>query len=155
MTPSRTGFDPSSTSQLGTRPFSRHIQASSCQSFKNSVLFPAWEARSRVLSYCALVASSPDPDDPEAAIREAEVERNRAKVVEARLDPYASRFIPREPRTERLASIVKQEQDIDNIVRSRTWGVVSERCGGFPKDWETSFEEWQKSSKPPSSGWKS
>ncbi|KAK0621715.1 caffeine-induced death protein 2 [Bombardia bombarda] len=144
VTPARAGFDPSSTSQRGARPLSRQIDPRSCQDFKNRVLFPSWQARSHVLSYCALVATSPDPDDPEAALREAEKESNRERVVNERLDPYSGRFFPKEARTEHLASIVRMEQGVENIVRTRTWGIVRERCGEPATTWEQALAGWRK-----------
>ncbi|KAK4152061.1 hypothetical protein C8A00DRAFT_44835 [Chaetomidium leptoderma] len=108
-TPARAGFDPASTSRLGPRPLSHQIDAAACSTFKHKVLFPTWQVRSDVLSYCSLVATSPDPDDPERALREAEHEKDRERVVDERLDPYSARFFPREARTEYLASILRQE----------------------------------------------
>lgn len=95
------------------------------------------------MSYCALVATSPDPDDPEAAVREAELERNRERVVDERLDPYSARYFPREPRTTQLALLLRQEQGVESIVRSRTWGLVRERCGDPADDWEKAIAEWR------------
>lgn len=142
--PSRIGFDPSSTSLRGARPPSRQIDPASSRNFKDKVLFPAWQTRSHVLSYCALVATSPDPDDPEAAIRESENERNRERVVDERLDPYSGRYFPREPRTEQLASTIRMEQGIENIVRTRTWDIVKERCGESAATWKEALSEWRK-----------
>ncbi|KAK1759151.1 caffeine-induced death protein 2-domain-containing protein [Echria macrotheca] len=144
VTPSKAGFDPSSTSQLKSRPFSHQIDARACQSFKEKVLFPTWEERSRVLTYCTAVATSPDPDDPEAALRQAELEKNKERVVDERLDPYSARFFPSEPRTERLASIIRLEQGVENIVRSRTWSIVNQRCGGTTEDWEKAIAQWRR-----------
>lgn len=122
----------------------RHIDASACYAFKDQVLFPSWQARSDVLSYCALVATSPDPADPEAAVRAAERERDRERVVDERLDPYSARVVPREPRTARLALLVRQEQGVENIVRARTWGVVRERCGDAVEDWQAALAAWRR-----------
>ncbi|KAK4215294.1 caffeine-induced death protein 2 [Rhypophila decipiens] len=144
VVPSRVGFDPSSTSLRGARPPSRQIDSTSCQSFQDKVLFPAWQTRSHVLSYCALVATSPDPDDPEAAIRESENEKNRERVVDERLDPYSARYFPREPRTEQLASAIRMEQGIENIVRRRTWDIVKGRCGESAVTWEEALADWRK-----------
>lgn len=143
-TPAARGFDPTSTSQRTSRPQTRgQIGPSACQNFKDKALFPAWQARSDVLSYCALVATSPDPDDPEAAVREAELERNRERVVNERLDPYSARYFPREPRTTQLALLLRQEQGVESIVRSRTWGLVRERCGDPADDWEKAIADWR------------
>jgi hypothetical protein len=143
LTPATSGFDPSSTS---TRtPRSRRIPAASCQNFKDKVLFPSWQVRSDVLNYCASVATSPDPDDPEAVLRQAESMRNKERVVDERLDPYSARFFPTEARTERLAAIVRQERGVESIVRARSWGLVNERCGDEWRDWEVALNEWRSS----------
>ncbi|RAL65081.1 hypothetical protein DID88_001188 [Monilinia fructigena] len=93
VTPSTEGFDPSSTSSLFPRPLhSKQISATACQTFKDSVLFSSWQARSDVLNYCASVATSPDPDDPDLLQRQVESTRDRERVVDERLDPYSARF---------------------------------------------------------------
>jgi hypothetical protein len=147
-TPARSGFDPTSTSRVGPRPLSHQIDAAACNAFKEQVLFPSWQVRSDVLSYCSLVATSPDPDDPERALREAENERNREKVVDERLDPYSARFFPREARTEHLANVLRLEMGVENIVRSRTWDIVRQRCGDstFP-EWQQALADWRRSSR--------
>ncbi|EXL57364.1 hypothetical protein FOCG_04586 [Fusarium oxysporum f. sp. radicis-lycopersici 26381] len=145
VTPSRSGFDPSSTSQRVPRPTSKQIDRQSCLDFKERVLFPSWETRTEVLNYCALVAASPDPDDPDRTIRELEKEQDRDRTVDERLDPYSGRFFPREARTERLASLVRQERGVEGIVRHRTWEVVQQRCGGDPfESWEDTIIKWRK-----------
>ncbi|KAI0110234.1 putative caffeine-induced death protein Cid2 [Daldinia grandis] len=143
ITPSQLGFDPSSTSVRAPRASSRPIDPRACQEFKDKVLFPSWQARSDVLTYCAYVATSPDPDDPEVALREAETERSRERVVDERLDPYSGRYFPREPRTEMLANLLRQERSVENIVRSRTWGLVRERCGDSFQDAEQALNSWR------------
>ncbi|KID99477.1 hypothetical protein MAJ_04639, partial [Metarhizium majus ARSEF 297] len=134
VTPSHAGFDPSSTSQRTPASGSRPIGSEACKSFKTAVLFPAWQARTEVLNYCALIAASPDPDDPEATLRDTEEQKNRERVVDERLDPYSSRFFLREPRTRILASLVRQERGVEEIIRNRTWSVVQERCNYSPHD---------------------
>jgi hypothetical protein len=137
--PSNAGFDPHSTSQRAPAPASgsRSVSTEACQSFKNGILFPAWQARTEVLEYCALIAVSPDPNDPEATLRDIETQKDRERVVDERLDPYSARFFPREARTQALANIVRQERDVERIVRNRTWSVVQERCNS-PR-----HETWQ------------
>jgi hypothetical protein len=137
VTPSRDGFDPSSTSQRAHASGSRYISPQACQSFKTKVLFPSWQARTEVLKYCALVAAGPDPDDPEATLRDAEMQKDHERVVDERLDPYSGRFSPREARTQVLASLVRQERGIEEIVRNRSWAVLQERCSSSP------HETWQ------------
>lgn len=144
VTPAKQGFDPSSTSYRTPRPRSKQIDPESCAGFKDKVLFPAWQARSDVLSYCALVATSPDPEDPEVAVREAELEKNRERVVDERLDPYSARFFPREPRTTQLATLLRQERGVESIVRARSWGIVKERCGESFEEWEDALHSWRR-----------
>lgn len=97
-----------------------------------------------MLSYCALVATSPDPDDPAAAVRSAELEKDRERVVNERLDPYSGRFYHTEPRTMQLATLLRQEQGVEAIVRTRTWGVVQDRCGATGEDWQAALAKWRK-----------
>jgi len=127
------------------------IEPQACASFKDKILFPTWQVRTEVLNYCAMVATSPDPDDPDTALREAESEKDRQRIVDERLDPYSGRFFPKEPRTEMLASLVRQERTVENIVRMRTWGIVQERCGESPSSWDAAFEAWSKNKSRPSS----
>ncbi|KAH6970797.1 caffeine-induced death protein 2 [Ilyonectria sp. MPI-CAGE-AT-0026] len=148
VTPSRSGFDPSSTSQRAARPTSRRIDGQACFDFKDKVLFPSWQTRTEVLNYCALVAASPDPDDPSRTLRELESQKDRERVVDERLDPYSGRFFPREARTERLASLVRQERGVESIVRHRTWAVINERCGDSADTWEDAVKIWNKYKDP-------
>lgn len=148
LTPSSAGFDPSSTSQrLRRPPHHRQIDPRACRSFRDEVLFPSWQARAEVLRYCAAVATSPDPDDPGLAAREAALARDRARVVDERLDPYSARSSAAsgEARTAVLASVVRQEEGVENIIRARTWSLVRERCGGeTDEDWRVALDGWRK-----------
>ncbi|KAG9232916.1 caffeine-induced death protein 2 [Amylocarpus encephaloides] len=142
--PSTTGFDPSSTGVRNPRgPNPRRIDSIPCQNFKAKVLFPSWQVRSDVLNYCASVATSPDPDDPELIAREVEGQRYKKRIVDERLDPYSARFFPKEPRTEMLASVIRQEIGVESIIRASSWGLVVERCGGESGDWEKALGAWK------------
>lgn len=93
---------------------------------------------------------SPDPDDPDLVARQLENEKDKQRVIDDRLDPYSSRFYPRESRTEQLASVIRMEQTVEKIIRARTWDVVESRCGdGAARgaDWEKAFEEWKTAEK--------
>ncbi|TKA53380.1 hypothetical protein B0A49_10647 [Cryomyces minteri] len=116
LTPASTGFDPTSTSTRQPRPLGkRQIDPSTCATFKDAVLFPSWQVRSDVLAYCASVATSPDPDDPDVILREVESARARERVVDERLDPYSGRYFPREARTEMLAALIRNERSVESI----------------------------------------
>lgn len=144
MTPSRTRFDPSSTAERQTLPLGkRPIDPASCQNFKNNVLFQSWQTRSDVLNYCAGVATSPDPEDPDLVLRQVESARDRERVVNERLDPYSARYFPREARTESLANVVRNERVVESIIRSRTWALVGERCGDVGMGWEDALNRWR------------
>lgn len=152
VTPARAGFDPTSTSQRTPRAFPRQIDAQACQNFKDQALFPTWHARAEVLHYCGVVAASSDPDDPEALLRQIEDAKDKERVVDERLDPYSGRFFPREPRTEKLAMLIRQEKGVENIVRTRTWDMVKQRCGESVDTWEEALEGWRQRAPVPKVG---
>lgn len=144
LTPARLGFDPSSTEERQTDyPAKGQIDLSRCQTFKDEVLFPSWQTRSDVLNYCAGVATSPDPDDPDLLLRQEESARDRERLVDERLDPYSARFFPKEPRTESLALLIRNERGVESIIRARTWGLVAERCGGASERWDDALNKWR------------
>ena len=142
LTPSREGFDPES---ISTRQITRSKREStdpkSCQKFKNNVLFQSWQSRSDILNYCTGVAL--DPEDPDLLLKVVESTKERERLVDERLDPYSGRFFLREARTESLASLIRNERSVENIVRTRTWGLVSERCGESGTTWEEALNKWR------------
>jgi hypothetical protein len=147
LTPSRSTWNPSSTQsrEISLPPAAkRAIAPERCKQFKEEVLFPSWQIRSDVLNYCAGVATSPDPDDPESVLRQVETARARERVVDERLDPYSARFFPREARTEELADLVRRERSVEDIVRRRSWGLVKERCAGSEGECDKAFDEWRR-----------
>jgi len=99
--------------------------------------------RTDVLNYCAVVATSPDPDDPDAVLRQIETASARDRVVDERLDPYSGRYFPREARTESLANLIRNERSVESIIRSRTWALIGERCGNHGESFEAAFEKWR------------
>ncbi|KAL8929957.1 MAG: hypothetical protein Q9208_001101 [Pyrenodesmia sp. 3 TL-2023] len=142
ITPARAGFDPSSTAERQTQTSRRRpIDSEACQSFKDNVLFQSWQTRSDVLNYCAGVAVN--PGDPDLIAREAESAKDRERVVNERLDPYSGRFFPREARTESLANLIRNERGVEGIIRSRSWGLVTERCGDTGIGWEEALNKWR------------
>ncbi|KAF2639834.1 caffeine-induced death protein-like protein Cid2 [Massarina eburnea CBS 473.64] len=145
LTPSSLPFDPHSTStrQLAHPGASRQIPATQCDQFKQRVLFPSWAVRSDVLDYCASVATSPDPDDPDSIVRQIEDEKVRERVVDERLDPYSGSYFPREARTESLAMLMRNERAVEKIIRFRTWSAIGERCANSYSA-EQAFDTWRR-----------
>ena len=149
LTPAREPFDPTKVSSQPRNPPSsrRRVPISKCQTFADRVLFPSWQVRADVLTYCASVATSSDPDDPDVLLREVENARARERVVDERLDPYSARWSPREARTEMLAGLVRNERSVEKIVRARSWEVVKERCEDDGRlgslGAEEALEEWR------------
>ncbi|KAI5808707.1 putative caffeine-induced death protein Cid2 [Peziza echinospora] len=145
-TPSRDGFSPSSTTQRNIN-LKRTLPTAVCQSFTSNILFPSWQSRSDVINYCASVATSDDPNDPDSLSRLAESEAYREKVIDERLDPYSGRWFPKESRSEILAGVLRNERMVEDIIRDRTWRIVGERCGGLEdlggQDWRDALEKWR------------
>jgi len=142
MTPSRKPWDPASTAERQIRPVERQpTDPQACISFKDDFLFQSWQTRSDILNYCARVAL--DPCDPDLVLKEVESAKERERVVNERLDPYSGRFFPREARTEMLANLIRNERSVEGIIRSRTWSLVSERCGDSGLGWEEAFNRWR------------
>ena len=98
------------------------------------------------MSYCAAVATSPDPDDPNLESISMENEMQSHRKIDERLDPYSGRFFPKEPRAEVLAGVLRNENAIEGIVRERVWRVLGERCEGFAdgRPWQDSMERWER-----------
>jgi hypothetical protein len=145
-TPSKPAFDPTTTSTPYPIAPTRHLPAQTCRAFTEQILLPSWQSRSDVLNYCAAVATSDDPDDPDSIIRLVEGMVDKERVVDERLDPYSGRFFPRESRTEVLARVVRNERMVENIVRERTWRIVKEKCGEFGalgEDWRGVLNAWR------------
>ena len=44
-----------------------------------------------------------------------------------------------------LASLLRQERGVENIVRTRTWEMVQQRCAGsvVGEKWEDAMEAWR------------
>lgn len=97
-----------------------------------------------MLNYCAGVATSPDPDDPDHMLRETEDARARERIVDERLDPYSGRYFPRDTRTESLAGLVRNERMVETIIRSRTWNLVGERCENETADSDKALDDWRR-----------
>lgn len=151
VTPSREGFDPSSTSQRALRPSQRLTNPSSCNNFKDNVLFPSWKARTEILNYCESVATSSDSEKSKETAPD-ELPFPKAEVSKAplydRSDPYMKRSLPRETEMDMLANLVRNERTVEKIIRATTWRLVAERCGssvrGEDVDSEAALKDWQR-----------
>lgn len=110
------------------------------------MLFPSWQSRSDVLNYCASVATSPDPEDPESVLRQVEDTRARERIIDERLDPYSGRYFPREARTQELAALIRSERMIEDIVRRRSWTVVQTRSLDTGGEYTQALDQWRKGS---------
>ncbi|EPS36699.1 hypothetical protein H072_9705 [Dactylellina haptotyla CBS 200.50] len=139
-------FDPSTTSTR--QPSHRLIPTSTLHTFLTASLYPSWSRRTEVLTYCAIVATSPDPNDPDAEAISKANEADKQRIVNERLDPYSGRYFPRETRAEVLAGVVRNERGVEEIVRERTWEVIKGRSldGMSGMTWKQAYEEWKKSS---------
>ena len=154
MTPSRAGFDPSSTAHRTSFTPSSSGSASSsyssstpsqpaCRAFRDELLFPAWQARDDVIRYCTGVADEAVAKDAQeasataaaaAALAAANGTLDSSKPppeVTERVDPYIKRkqFSLVEPQAELLASLMRNEKGVETIVRARSWDVLQSRCG--------------------------
>ena len=94
-----------------------------------------------MLNYCAGVALN--PDDPDLILSRVESAKDRERIVNERLDPYSGQIFPREPRTEILANVIRNERGVEAIIRARSWGLVIERCGDTAAGWEEALNRWR------------
>ncbi|KXT02724.1 hypothetical protein AC578_5414 [Pseudocercospora eumusae] len=144
-TPGSTPFDPATTAERQPRPIGRRqLPQQACQTFKDKILFPSWQTRSDVLNYCAGVATSPEPDDPDHLLCESEDARARERLVDERLDPYSARYLPRDTRAESLAGLIRNERMVENIIRATTWSLIGERCENETQDSGQALNEWRR-----------
>ncbi|KAI9732458.1 MAG: hypothetical protein M1818_007496 [Claussenomyces sp. TS43310] len=141
LTPSRTPFDPGSTSVRAAPRRRDAISPESCSAFKAQVLFPNWKARGQVLAYCTSVAAAPEPREEVPGADELD---ESLHVMDNRADPYSTRPVIRESRVSRLADVCRMEGVVEDIVRTRTWGVIKARCGDADERWEDALAKWQR-----------
>jgi hypothetical protein len=70
--------------------------------------------------------------------------RARERLVNERLDPYSGRYFARSLRTEALASLIRNERMVEQIIRERTWRIVGERCeDGDISEADKAVDEWR------------
>lgn len=72
----------------------------------------------------------------------------KEQIVDERTDPYSARSYDyvRESESEMLKQILRNEEFVEKIVRSRTWGVLGARCidggAGGGDGWEEEWKQW-------------
>ena len=68
----------------------------------------------------------------------------RERLVDERLDPYSSRYYPREARTEALAMLIRNERMVESTIRSQTWKLVGERCDIAGVEYDKALDAWRR-----------
>jgi hypothetical protein len=160
----------------------RQIPGAACRTFRNQILLPSWQSRDDIFSYCNAIADSPEAlpeasqllapapfgssisgapsgqmDDASPSSPSARHSRNywnQDQVVDERTDPYSARdySYTREGKAQVLKDVLRNEQGVERIVRSRTWSLLGERCleeGGQgvgtarSSGWEDALKGWK------------
>ncbi|RKF76766.1 hypothetical protein GcM1_224013 [Golovinomyces cichoracearum] len=138
---SKSDFDPSSLSKFRSQTIgSRTLPTNSCQNFKEKFLFPSWRTRDQVLEYCKTIATKIEMDENQPAI----VREKGGSEINNRSDPYSGTS-SNQTKSEILNAVLRQESQVELIVRSRTWTIMNEKCGSDSRSWEQSLHEWKKS----------
>lgn len=128
-----------------------------------------------MLRYCAAVAAAPNaPPVPQPSVSQSSASAGASEVgdpdiqapkehrdywgtlqtADERLDPYSARDYSwnRESAAEQLRTVLGNEDVVERIVRSRTWGVLGERCAsgssgdeayGAGEGWRDGYEHWK------------
>ncbi|KAI1006908.1 hypothetical protein K3495_g1314 [Podosphaera aphanis] len=122
----------------------KRISSESCYAFKNKALFPSWKIRDDILVYCASIAANTEANKPSST---SSTDDSSERIVDERLDPYATRSHPVETKADKLNTIIKQEKDVERIVRDRSWKLINDRCGDDWSSWEDSLNLWKQASK--------
>lgn len=132
-------FSPSPSHIRTPLSTSRQLPFNTCQKFTQQIVFPSWHSRDKVLQYCKSVATDMESDEAKSLSGK----QDQKKGVDERLDPYSSRFLPDESVAQVLRDVLRQEYQVEHIVRNRTWSVIIERCGHNYEHWEQDFTEWK------------
>lgn len=169
LTPSRTNpFLSSSSANLSSLPRGdrRNVPDEACHAFKQTILFPRWATRDYVLTACQRVANGasatgddaldPSATGPQDASRTSRNYWGYEQSVNERLDPYSGRNYDwtRQPEAQQLRDVLQSELQVENIVRSRTWAVLGERCArsasspgkSNEEQWRQEYRAWKRSS---------
>lgn len=109
-----------------------------CALFRQHVLFPAWAARAATIEFCA----------QEAGRLRAPLEQQQEPEFDLRTNPYARRdYLEQQAAgqaaVDRLSAWVRNEQDVERIVRERSVGVMADACGEEASAVETEWRAWQ------------
>ena len=111
-----------------------------------------------MLTYCSRVAVAPEAAGTEAVEAGSRDFWGNEQKTDERLDPYSARDYSynQESRTRTLQAVLANEEGVERIVRSRTWGVLGERCTGESErrigasiastsdpEWREEYERWR------------
>ncbi|KAI0464725.1 hypothetical protein LJB42_002348 [Komagataella kurtzmanii] len=104
-------------------------KSSICNVFFESSILPAWEARSNAIEFCHKEAVK---FRQEIKSEESQINR-RNELVDTRIDPYALRDLQQELeekylQVDQLLNWVNNEKTIEQIVRSRSIGMLQDTC---------------------------
>lgn len=120
----------------------QNVPREACSQFKQHVLYPSWERRDRVLTFCHKVSRREEEASDSTGPKVLHNPWGVVQTPDERTDPYSARdySYTRAPREEVLEDIVRTEMGVEQVVKSRTWGVLRDRCIGGA---ETSVDGWQ------------
>lgn len=123
----------------------QHAKTDICQSFADSILYKGWNDRLAAIEFC----------DREAVTLKTAIESNQEselqeKYVDPRIDPYAASEFKelKESKYRQLSELqnwVKNEKLIEDIVQSRSIGILTDNCG--MSNWNEKFKQWSASQK--------
>lgn len=125
----------------------------SCAEHISTVLFPAWHTRDTILTYCEDVAnSSGKPGNARSASNAAideDSSRTRQHPIDPRMDPYGARDSHRRrsdnEAQERIMTWVRNERNIENIIRETSCELLASKCGTLstpPKAYISAYENF-------------
>ena len=136
---------PSPSTVQASRGNRRNVSGDTCAAFKHQVLFPGWSTRDSILTSCKSVAHKLQSATPASDPSTSRNYWGSQQVVDERLDPYSARDYDwtRSSQAQQLSDVLQNESRTEDIVRSRSWAVLSERCiGGTADRWQAEYRAW-------------
>ncbi|KAK9454569.1 caffeine-induced death protein 2-domain-containing protein [Dipodascopsis uninucleata] len=121
-----------------------------CRDHVEKAIFTSWKARDDILEYCSLVAEKNKSHKVQAS-------ETKSKI-DPRIDPYGARNLPEFTEEDRIFSWINNEKMVEDIVRGRSWSIISDRCaeyqssqradgsdslGDYGSEWRSAYESWR------------